>query len=200
MTPAPDVNPTEPVPAPAVAPALAIPAVGPTGNEQPRPDPTPPPVTRPPTGAAPKLFLAVTALALAAWFAWLSVTALNKSRDPIVSRAQASIAPLAVRATVKLGKDGKPDANAVVVKALTSDAPKELGQGKELHVANLPTARGFDGDGEYLLLLAEPFVMGGDVMSQLVVFRTTAMDADPPVIYRWSPDVEKQAERLYRGK
>lgn len=193
MNPAPDPQPPEATPA--VAPTQTMPPVAPTATAPPVAEL--PPVTRPPTGAAPKLFLAVTALALVAWLAWLSITAMNKSREPIVSRAQASLAPLAVVATVKVGKDGKPDANVVVVKTPGREKPLE---GKLL-VTNLPSARGFEGDGEYLLLLApELFAMDSEPMYQLVVFRTTSTDTDPPVIYKWSPDVEKQAERLYRDR
>lgn len=197
MSTVPEPKPPEPVPAPAVAPPSAVPGAGQTASEPPL---VPPPFSHPPTAAAPKLFLAVTGLALVAWLAWLSVTALNKTRDPIVSRAQAAIAPIPVVAKVRAGGDGKPDATVVVVKPLTDGGLKELKAGGELVVVNLSSAQGFGGEGEYLLLLTEPFVVNGKLTSQLVLYRTTASDADPPVIYKWSADVEKQAERLYRGK
>ena len=193
MSTAPDDKPAEAATPP------AIPGIGPTPNDAPRPDPRPAPVTRPPTGAGPRLLLAVTGTALACWFVWLSVTALNKSHEPVVSRAQAAMAPIAVRATVT-EKDGKPDATVTVAQVLTGGLPKDS---KQLLVTNLPGARGFTGTGEYLLLLApEPngFLPDDSPVYQLVAYRTSAADTDPPAIYLWGADVEAQAKRLYPKK
>jgi hypothetical protein len=186
---------------PVVPPTMppAIPGIGPGPNDQPRPDPPAPPFTHPPAGLAPRAFLAITALLMLAWFAWLSVAALNKSREPIVSRAQASVAPVPVRAKVATGKDGKPDPTVTVVEAFTPNGPKPE---TKLLVTNLPKAGGFDGEGEYLLLLsaeANPF-LPGEPLYQVVAVRVSAADDDPPPIYKWSADVEKQARRLYRGR
>lgn len=198
MNPASEPKSPEPVPPTTVAPPQATASADQAASEPPL---VPPPFSHPPTAAAPKLFLAATGLAVVAWLAWLSVTALNKSRDPVVSRAQAAIAPIAVVAKVKSGKDGKPDPTVNLVKSLSSKFEKSL-EGPLL-VTNLPTASGFDGDGEYLLLLspeANAFLPDDSPVFQLAHVRTTATDTDPPVIYKWSADVEKQAERLYRGK
>ena len=167
----------------------------------PAPPAAPPVLTRPPTDARAKLFLALTALALACWFAWLGYAALNKSRAPIVSRAQASVTPVPVRATVTADANGAPKGLVTVVEVLKP--VKGVDKGAALVVTNLPTARGFVGEGEYLLLLAPDslgIVPENELVYELVALRATAADTDPPVIYRWSADVEAQAKKLFATK
>src|SRR5438067_2338177 len=93
----------------------------------------------------------VVAFALfAGWMGWLTYTALEKSRAPVVSRAQAAVASHPVWAEVAAGPDGKPAARAKVDAPLTDRGPAA---GTEIDVANLPDVQGFVGPGKYLLLL-----------------------------------------------
>jgi hypothetical protein len=50
-----------------------------------------------------KVLLVVSAALFVGWIAWLSYTALTKSRAPIVSRAQAAAATVPVRAKLTTG-------------------------------------------------------------------------------------------------
>lgn len=194
--------------APTIAPAdtgaslppLSLPPTIPAPPQAAEPPPAAPGPTRPPTDAPAKLFLVVSAVALVCWFAWLSYAALNKSRAPIVPRAQASVTPVPVRATVTADGD-KPKSIVTVVEVLKP--VKGVEKGSKLDVTNLSTARGFVGEGEYLLLLVpEPFAFTADDSPayQLVALRASATDTDPPTIYRWSADVEAQAKKLFASK
>ncbi|MDB5308017.1 MAG: hypothetical protein JWO38_2219, partial [Gemmataceae bacterium] len=120
-----------------------------------------------------------------------------KSHAPVVSKAQvagvvAEQGP-AVVAVVSVGPDGKPMPTAVVVKTLT--AGTAVGPGVE--VVNLPEAIGFDGPGEYLLLLAP--LRGSDKFIVVGPQPSPGYDlaaAGRPTIYRWSDAVRAQAEKL----
>jgi len=182
--------PNEPTP---VAPAP--PAANPPSPQVPAP---PAPEARP--GPASRAFLAVSAVLFFGWLAWLSLTALTKSREPIVSRVQAAVATVPVVAEVDADDKGTPSANVKVVEALKPNGPAK---DAPLAVGNLPSARGFTGKGKYLLLLAvEPnaFLPDGRPAFQLVGSRGASADPDPPVIYPWSPDIEAQARRMFRAK
>ncbi|MBN9120560.1 MAG: hypothetical protein J0I06_15645 [Planctomycetes bacterium] len=179
--PAPPAAPQPPVAAPAPAPQPAAP-------------------DRPPRDPRSRFFLAATAALFFGWLAWLGYTALTKSREPIVSHAQAALAPVPVVATVTADDKGAPAAKVTVVEPLRPGGPPAKTQ---LVVANLPAARGFTGAGDYLLLLApDPlaFQHDGGPVFQLVGPRPSSSDSDPATIYKWSADVEAQARNLYRAK
>ncbi len=170
--------------------------------------PAPPPANPAPVPQAPearpgpasRAFLVVSAVLFFGWLAWLSLTALTKSREPIVSRVQAAVATVPVVAEVDADDKGAPVASVKVVEAL---GPKGPAKDAPLAVGNLPAARGFTGKGKYLLLLAvEPnaFLPDGRPVFQLVGSRGASADPDPPVIYPWTPDVEAQARRMFRAK
>ena len=153
---------------------------------------------RPPSDPARRAFLAVTAVLFFGWLAWLSYTALTKSREPIVSRSQAALAHLPVVAKVDADDKGAPVARVTVVEALRPDGPPK---DTKLNITNLPSAQEFPGAGEYLLLL-EPggFTLEGVPVFRLVGSSPSSTDSEPKTIYRWTPDVEAQARRLYRAK
>jgi hypothetical protein len=140
------------------------------------------------------------------WMSYLGYAALTKSRSPIVSHAQAAAASLAIVAEVEAAQDGKPSMRAKVVESLTPNGPQP---GTELLVSNLSEVRGFDGVGQYLLLLKpdSPFArdMGNpeDLSSYAVVGQQRSpgndlMGVGKPAIYRWNDDVRKQYEKLHR--
>jgi hypothetical protein len=114
---------------------------------------------------------------LLGWFAWLGSTALTKSREPVVSRAQAAAAPV-----------------AVVKQSFTPASPEP---GTVIVVKNLPACTGFHGPGEYLLLLQplglEDFVVVGQQNSPGA--RLEGVGA--PKIYAWGPAVHAQELRLF---
>jgi hypothetical protein len=136
-----------------------------------------------------RLVLALSLFIL--WMAYLSYAALYKSRSPIVSHAQTAAATVAVVAEVEPGEEGKPSPKVKVIDLLTPDGPPP---GSLLLIENLPTARGFEGKGEYLLLLSNslyiipPQRSPGNPMSGY----------EPPTIYRWNDEVRKQYESLHR--
>ena len=164
------------------------------------PPPAPPQAAlpnRPPNDPLSRAFLAVSAVLFVGWLVWLSYAALNKSREPIVSHSQAALAVVPVVAKVEADEKGAPGVKVTVVEALMPDGPPK---DTPLTVTNLPTASGFAGAGEYLLLLAPPmFTPDGSMVFRLVGSRVSATDADPAPIYRWTPDVAAQARRMSRA-
>lgn len=121
-----------------------------------------------------RAMLILTGALLAGWFAWLSYTALTKSRAPLVSRAQASAAKVPVRGTLATGRDdlranhsfvgpnnvivqnllvGKAERPAFAVTVTEQLHPSGPAAGEKIAVRNLPDASGYTGPGDYLLLL-----------------------------------------------
>jgi hypothetical protein len=147
----------------------------------------------------------IVALALfISWMAYLGYAALTKSHTPIVSRAQAAGTEVAVVAEVETDKDGKPSMKAKVVETLTPGEPKP---GTVLFVVNLPEVRGFDGPGQYLLLLSPETFFQPNNGNELPPFSVVGQLRSPgnelagvgkPAIYRWTDDIRKQYEKLHR--
>ena len=196
----------------------------------PAPDTTTNPVLTPsPTPAEPvrpvgrKVFLAVSAALFLGWLGWLAVTALNKSREPIVSHAQAAAAGVPVRAKLEMAEPdreslllrhtlngqvvtplkGQADKPAFVVEVIEQLRPKGPAAGTKIGVTNLPACTGFTGPGEYLLLLnpdADATLDGRPAYTLVGQQRSPGAEPDgaPPVIYKWGADVGKQVQRLYR--
>lgn len=140
-----------------------------------------------------KLRLAGSIVLLLGWFTWLGSTALTKSREPVVSRAQAAAAPVAVVAELS-GSGEVANAQVVVKESLTAASPPV---GAVIVVKNLPVCTGFHGPGEYLLLLqplgAEDFVVVGQQNSPGA--RLEGVGA--PKIYAWGPAVRAQVLRFF---
>jgi hypothetical protein len=141
-----------------------------------------------------RLFLA--AALFLGWLGWLGYAAAVKSRAPVVSRAQAAVTTYAVVADLRAGAGGVPTAKAVVTEVLAGSGPPA---GTTIDVENLSEAHGFDGDGDYLLLLRQDPAAGG----YAVVGQQRSPGYDPtfisskPLIYRWSDDVRAQGKRLF---
>ena len=197
MNPAPSDTMPEPTPASPTTPQSA------PLNPSAMPPAVPPPAAapdRPPSDPVKRLFLAVSAVLFFGWLAWLSYAALNKSREPIVSRAQAALAPMPVRAKVEVDSKGVPAALVTVIEPLQPHSPAK---DAKILVSNLPSASGFTGAGEYLLLLVPDrlaILPDGSFEYRLVGPRPSASDSEPVAIYPWSPDVAAQAKRLYPEK
>ncbi len=129
--------------------------------------------------------LILASVLFVSWMAYLGYAAFTKSRAPIVSHIQAAVATAAVVAEMQ---DHGPSAK--VVEKLWGEAAEG-----NLEVQNLPQARGYTGPGQYLLYLTQ---RGG-------AWRITGQQRSPgsdltgvgdPLIYPWSEDVRKQAEKL----
>jgi hypothetical protein len=138
------------------------------------------------------------------WMSYLGYAALTKSRSPIVSHAQAAAAEVAVVAEVETSEEGKPSIKAKVVELLSKEGPPP---GTVLFILNLSDVRGFDGPGQYLLLLTPDAIFrpnnGNDVPPYSVVGQLRSPGNDitgygKPAIYRWNDDVRKQYEKLHR--
>jgi len=125
--------------------------------------------------------------ALVGWLAYLGYAAAMRSRELIVSHSQASVASAAVVA--ELAGQGP---TALVVEPLWGTCP----QGS-VEIVNLRDARGFNGPGQYLLYLAqrgESWVLVGQSHSP----NNDLAGVGPPIIYPWTEDVRKQADKLRR--
>jgi hypothetical protein len=129
-----------------------------------------------------------------AWMGYLGYAALTKSHSPIVSHSQAAAAEVAVVADVEADPDGKPSMKVKVIETLLPGGPPA---GTALFVVNLPDARGFEGPGQYLLLLT-PDLPQYYVVGQLRSPGTDPSNSGKPAIYRWNDDVRKQYEKLHR--
>jgi len=135
-----------------------------------------------------KLRLAVAALLLLGWLGWLGYTAWAKYRGPVVSRSQAAAATLAVVARVPGGDGPQVVEVSEVLTGAKPDGP--------LTVTNVADAAGYDGPGEYLLLLAKG---RGDTFAVVGQLRAPGYDGvGAPTVYRWTPAVRAQAEARFR--
>lgn len=147
--------------------------------------------------------LVIALLLFVGWISYLGYAALTKSRSPIVSHAQVAATSVAIVAEVVISQEDKPSIHVKVIQSLTPSGPPP---GTEVTVLNLPNTRGFDGPGEYLLLLQPEFSFMHDAHElppYSVVSQQRSPGNDPsgvgkPAIYRWNDDVRKQAELLLR--
>lgn len=135
-----------------------------------------------------RVVLAVAVALFLGWLAWIGYAAANKSRAPIVSRAQAAAAAAAVVAEVQPGA-----ANATVVEKLWGDGPDGA-----VAVPNLGDAHGLAGPGRYLLYLSPHHDGTWRVVGQQRSPGNDLSSAGKPLVYPWTDDVRKQAERLKR--
>lgn len=147
----------------------------------------------------PRFRLAVAAALFLAWIGWLAYAATGKSRGPVVSRAQAAAATYPLVGEVKAAPDGTPQARVRVVGAFPRPGLPPPTENTEIDVFGLPEAVGFEGDGPYLLLLAKDeasarFYLVGQQRSPGYELGNVGR----PFVYRWSPDVQAQAEKLFR--
>jgi hypothetical protein len=141
----------------------------------------------------PRLRLILAAVAFLGWLGYLGYAAATKSRAPIVSHIQAAAAEAAVVAEVTEGAKDKPSPAAVVTEQLWGDGPTG-----PVEVVNLPGTRGFVGSGKYLLYLVRVHE-GWAVVSPPRSPEDRNKDTPTtPLIYPWSDDVRKQAEKLRR--
>ncbi|HEY2908747.1 MAG TPA: hypothetical protein VGI99_00785 [Gemmataceae bacterium] len=151
------------------------------------------------------IFLVVAAAAFIGWLSYLSYTALMKNRGPVVSRVQAAAAAHAVVVELSPGANGKPSPEAKIVESFTAGSPAA---GTEIYVVNIADASGFEGPGEYLLLL------GAGAKNQVIpihgkdmpMFAVVGPQRSPgyevtseghPLIYRMSEQVRSQAKSLF---
>jgi len=136
--------------------------------------------------------LVLAALAFLGWLAYLGNAALTKDRGPVISRAQAAAAQSALVATVA-EEGGKPRPMIKVVELLWGNGPAA---DAEIEIENLPSATdrgGYSGPGDYLLLLTQsPFRVVGQQRSP----GSDLANTGPALIYRWSPDLRRQFEKL----
>lgn len=153
-----------------------------------------------------RLRLIVAAALFLGWLGWLGYTTLAKNHGPVVSKAQAAAATNPVIAEVS-AVGGKPQPEVKVIEALKKDTGPKAGD--QVFVANLAELHGFDGPGTYLLLLApepnaRPVPAGGkELQPYLVVGQQGSPGYESlagsglPMIYRWTPQVEAQARKLF---
>lgn len=198
------------------------PAPAPNTNTTAAPAPNPVPVAaRHSVGG--KVVLAVAAALFIGWLGWLAVTALTKSREPVVSRAQAAAAGVPVRAKLEMAEPdreslllrhtpngrvvtplkGQADKPAFVVEVVEKLHANGPAAGTKIGVTNLPACAGYTGPGEYLLLLnpdGDATLDGRPAYTLVGQQRSPGAEPDgaPPMIYKWGDDVGKQVQRLYR--
>ncbi len=198
------------------------PAPAPNTNTTAAPAPNPVPVAaRHSVGG--KVVLAVAAALFIGWLGWLGYTALTKSREPVVSRAQAAAAGVPVRAKLEAAEPdreslllrhtpngqvvtplkGQADKPAFVVEVVENLHANGPAAGTKIGVTNLPACAGYTGPGEYLLLLnpdGDATLDGRPAYTLVGQQRSPGAEPDgaPPMIYKWGDDVGKQVQRLYR--
>jgi hypothetical protein len=176
-----------------------------------------------PGGPVKRFFLVVSAVLFIGWIGWLAVTALTKSRAPVVSHSQAANAKVAVRAKLATGtKDtqavwagpggrgaqtlhGDSDRPAFVVTVVESLTPNGPANETQIGVVNLPGCGGYTGPGEYLLLLekaGDTTIDNHPAYALADLPRSPAADpSGAPPIYPWTDatgaDLRAQVKRLF---
>ena len=152
-----------------------------------------------------KLRLIVAAALFLGWLSWLGYAAVAKNRGPVVSKVQAAAASQPIAAELTAGSDGKPEPQVKVIESFTEGSPAS---GTELYVANLAEAKGFEGPGEYVLLLnpdvaARVFPVNG---KDLRLYSVVGLQRSPgyelagtgsPTIYKLTNEVRAQVKKLY---
>jgi hypothetical protein len=136
------------------------------------------------------VLLAVSALLFAGWLTWLGVQALKHAQPVVVSRAQLLSAKYLVVA--KVGEGGSVHVNEV----WRSPERPALRPGDTPKVADLETAVGYQGPGEYLLPLA-----AGANDQYAVPLPPVSPGYNKPLpehrrIYPWTPEVQRQLESM----
>lgn len=147
--------------------------------------------------------LGLAAAAFIAWISWLAYAAWTKERGPILSRSLLAVAthPVVAELSADEAAPSRPSSRAHVRQALSDHGPP-VGTAIEIH--NLPRARGWQGPGEYLLLLvpADPRVEEASPPSFLLVTPPRSAGYDPadaqPLIYPWTDAVRRQWEQRDR--
>jgi hypothetical protein len=138
--------------------------------------------------------LILAAIAFFGWLSYLGYAALTKSREPVISRAQAAAARHALVATIQ-EEGGKPRPKVKLVESLWGDGPAS---GVEIEVENLPSATakgGYSGPGDYLLLITDPpFRIVGQQRSP----GNDLAHTGPPLIYRWSEGLRREFQAFPR--
>ena len=153
-----------------------------------------------------KLRLIVAAALFLGWLSWLGYSALVKNRGPVVSRVQAAAAAHAVVGELTAGADGKPAPEVKIVESFTEGGPAA---GSEIYVVNGAEAKGFDGPGQYLLLLSANSTARGIPINgkEVALYSLVGLQRSPgyelagtgnPTIYKLTPEVRTQAEKLFR--
>jgi hypothetical protein len=137
-----------------------------------------------------RLFIA--SVLFVGWLSYLGFAALTKSREPVISRAQAAAAKHALVATIQ-EEGGKPRSTVKVLESLWGEGPAA---GTETVIENLPSATtkgGYTGSGDYLLLLTDPpFRVVGQQRSP----GNDLAHVGPPLIYRWSEGLRREFQAL----
>jgi len=150
-----------------------------------------------------KVRLIVAAALLVGWLAWLGYTAATKNRGPVISPVQAAATAHVIVGEITVGPDDKPALEVKVVESLKTGSPAA---GATIFVTNLSDAKGFDGPGEYLLLLSEnPQPRLIPVNGQELPMHTlVGMQRSPgyelsggPTIYRMSNEIRAQVKKLF---
>jgi hypothetical protein len=152
--------------------------------------------------------LFVAAVLFTGWMSYLGYAALTKSHAPTVSHIQFAAARDAVVGEVRSDEDGKPAIQVKVVQWLFQSRQNPAG---EVSVLNLSEVKGYDGPGQYLLLLQPEQTLpprplqAPEPVSYLVVGQQRSPGNDlggvgKPLVYRWTDDVRKQFELLDAGR
>lgn len=144
--------------------------------------------------------LGVAVTAFVGWIAWLAYAAWTKERGPILSRSLLAVATHAVVADVSADETSpsQPFSRVQVRQLLTDHGPAA---GSRIDVANLPRARGWQGAGEYLLLLTplDPMTETASTPRFLLVTLPRSPGYDPadslPRIYPWTASIRRQWEQ-----
>jgi hypothetical protein len=147
--------------------------------------------------------LGVAATAFLGWITWLAYAAWTKERGPILSRSLLAVATHAVVADVPADETSpaQPSSRVQVRQLLTDHGPSP---GSMIDVVNLPRARGWQGSGEYLLLLipTDPMTKATSTPRYLLVTLPRSPGYDPadslPQIYPWTTSIRRQWEQRDR--
>jgi hypothetical protein len=149
------------------------------------------------------LGLGVAATAFLGWIGWLAYAAWTKERGPILSRSLLAVAthPVVAELSADEAAPSQPSSRVHVRQALSDRGPPG---GTTIEIHNLPRARGWQGAGEYLLLLvpADPRAEAAFPPRFLLVTPPRSAGYDPadalPLIYPWTDAVRRQWEQ--RGR
>lgn len=147
--------------------------------------------------------LGVATAAFVGWIGWLAYAAWTKERGPILSRSLLAVAthPVVAELSADEAVPSQPSSRVHVRQALTDRGPLA---GSNIEVGNLARARGWQGAGEYLLLLipAGSQVEAASPQHFFLVTPPRSGGYDPadsvPLIYPWTEAIRRQWEQRDR--
>lgn len=145
----------------------------------------------------PQLRFGIALVLLVGWLGYLGWLALGHGSPMIVSRTQLMNAPWWVVVEIELDTEGKPKTTVQIDHvAVGPELPESSLVVANLTKAHLPPNKPITGPGKYLVLLTHDPLRREQGKAYAVASTRYGGYDDAPLIYPWTPEVERQVKEL----